>query len=87
MIAELKPKGQETIKQGQALFESQIAGKLAAENPDDFLLIDVLTGDYVVSSDEVAGRKKLYSRHPEAVIYLRRVADEAAYTVGGGYQE
>ena len=76
-----------TIERGQSIFEAQIATRLTDENPDDFLLIDVVSGDYEVAHDETAGRAKLRTRHPDAVIYLRRVGDDAAYTVGGGYLE
>ncbi len=85
MIAE--PRSNDTIERGQRLFETQIEPRLTGRNPDDFLVIDVLSGDYEVSSDEISGRDSLRVRRPDAIIYLRRVGDEAAYTVGGGYQE
>ena len=85
MIAE--PKSHNTIERGQSIFKAQIESRLAGENPDHFLLIDVLSGDYEVATDETKGRVRLRARHLDAVIYLRRVGDEAAYTVGGGYQE
>jgi len=85
MIAE--PELYTTIERGQRIFEAQVAARLTEENPDDFLLIDVLSGDYEVAPDEITGRASLRTRHPDAVIYLRRVGDDAAYTVGGGYLE
>jgi len=75
------------IERGQSIFEAQIEARLTGQNPDDFLLIDVLSSDYEVASDEISGRSKLRARRPDAIVYLRRVGDEAAYTVGGGYQE
>jgi len=85
MIAE--PELHNTIGRGQSIFKAQIEARLTDENPDDFLLIDVLSGDYEVAPDEITGRANLRTRHPDAVIYLRRVGDDAAYTVGGGYLE
>ena len=82
-----EPEPHSTIGRGQSIFEAQVAARLTDENPDDFLLIDVLSGDYEVASDETTGRANLRTRHPDAVIYLRRVGDDAAYTVGGGYLE
>ncbi len=76
-----------TINRGQVIFEEQIAPHLSSENPDDFLFIDVLSGDYEISQDEISGRTLLRARRPNAAVYLRRVGDEAAYTVGGGFQE
>ncbi len=76
-----------TVDRGRVVLEEQIAPRLSGENPDDFLFIDVLFGDYEISQDEISGRNLLRARHPSAVIYLRRTGDEAAYTVGGGFQE
>ncbi len=86
MITE--PKYSSTIDQGQTIFEEQVAPRLSGnENSDDFLAIDVLSGDYEIAPDDLTPSERLRTRHPDAVIYLRRVGDEAAYTVGGGYQE
>lgn len=84
MIAE--PETRSTVDRGQTIFEKEIAPRMAGENPDDFLAIDVLSGDYEIAPDDLTPSKLLRVRHPDAVIYLRRVGDEAAYTVGGGYQ-
>lgn len=87
MIAEPKSKSHDTVERGQALFEAQIAAQLSGENPDDFLAIDILSGDYEIAPDDLTPSQRLRERHSDAVIYLRRVGDEAAYTVGGGFQE
>ena len=87
MIAKPKSKSHDTVERGQALFEAQIAAQLSGENPDDFLAIDILSGDYEIAPDDVTPGNSLYARHPNAVIFLRRVGDEAAYTAGGGFQE
>ena len=70
-----------------ALFEQRIKPLVANENPDSFLAIDVLSGDYELAADDLTPSDKLRARHQNARIFLRRVGDEAAYTVGGGYQE
>lgn len=75
------------IERGQQVFVRQVEPRLSGENPDDFLFIDILSGDYEVSPDEILGRSNLRARRPDAVVYMRRVGDEAAYTVGGGFQE
>lgn len=85
MIA--KPKSYDIVKRGQIIFEEEIAPRLSCENPDDFLAIDILSGDYETAPDDLTPSDRLRDRYPDAVIYLRRVGDEAAYTVGGGYQE
>ncbi len=85
MIAE--PKADSTVERGQRVFKEKIEQHLSGENPDDFLAIDTLSGDYEIAPDDLTPSRRLRERYPDAVIYLRRVGDEAAYTVGGGYQE
>ncbi len=85
MVAE--PKLHETIERGQVLFETQIAERVHGEDSNDFLAIDILSGDYEIAADDLSPSLRLRERHPDAVIYVRRVGDEAAYTVGGGFQE
>ncbi len=85
MIAE--PKLHDTIERGQVLFDTQIAERVRGEDSNDFLAIDTLSGDYEIAPDDLSPSLRLRKRHPDAVIYVRRVGDEAAYTVGGGFQE
>ncbi len=85
MIAE--PELHSTIERGQSIFEECVRPLVADDDPNDFLAIDIISGDYEVAPDDLMPSDKLRARHPDAVIYLRRVGDEAAYTVGGGYQE
>lgn len=82
-----EPKLHDTIQRGQILFETQIAERVHGEAPNDFLAIDTLSGDYEIAPDDLTPSLRLRERHPDAIIYVRRVGDEAAYTVGGGFQE
>ena len=70
-----------------AIFEQRIRPLVAGEDPDAFLAIDILSGDFEVAPDDITPGDRLRARHQDARIFLRRVGDEAAYTVGGGYQE
>ena len=76
----------EVVKRGQSIFETQLKPLFVNESPDSFLAIDVLSGDYEVAADDLTPGQRLRARHPGAKIYLRRVGDEAAYYVGGGYE-
>jgi len=60
-----------TIDRGRTIFEEQVASRLSGNE----------------NPDDLTPSEQLRTRHPDAMIYLRRVGDEAAYTVGGGYQE
>jgi len=87
LVPETETESQASIKRGQAIFETRIKAHLEYEDPNDFLAIDTVSGDYEINSDDVAVSERLRSRQPDAVIYVRRVGDEAAHTIGGGFQE
>ncbi len=70
-----------------AIFKERIKPLVVGEDPNDFLAIDIVSGDYAIASDDVTPSDKLRKQHHGAQIFVRRVGDEAAYTVGGGYQE
>lgn len=78
----------ETVgERANALFEQRIKPLVAGEDPYAFLAIDINSGDFEVAPDDITPGNKLRERHQGAQVFLRRVGDEAAYTVGGGYQE
>lgn len=84
LVPETETASQTSIKRGQAIFEARIKTHLEYEDPNDFLAIDTLSGDYEIASDDLTPSLRLQERHPDAVIYVRRVGDEAAYSIGGG---
>ena len=69
-----------------ALFNERIAPLVAGQDPGLFLAIDIVSGDYETGTDDLPTEARLKARHADAVIYVRRVGDDTAYYVGGGYQ-
>lgn len=74
-------------ERADAIFEQRIRPLVAGEDPDAFLAIDILSGDFEVAPDDITPGDKLRARNQDARIFLRRVGDEAAYTTGGGHQD
>jgi hypothetical protein len=72
--------------QAESIFEAQIKPRLIGANPEDFLAIDVNTGDFEIAADDMTPGDRLRARCPEARIFLRRVGDQDAFTVGWGYR-
>ncbi len=72
------------IARGQALFDTTIRPRLAQERPGDLLAIDVRSGDFQVSADDMEAEDRLRVRHPDAALFVRRVGDAAAHFVGQG---
>lgn len=72
---------------GQTLFETRIKENVRNENPDDFLAIDIESGDYEIGPDDLPTSARLRARRPEAVLFTRRVGDECAYSLVGGFAD
>ncbi len=78
------PKSNNATECGQRIFKPQVEAHLLGENPNGFLAIDILSGDYEIGPDDPTPSQHLRVRHLDAVIFLRRLVSHAAYSVGGG---
>lgn len=67
---------------GEAIFERDIEPHVRSENPRDFVLIDIESGDYEVDADQDAASDRLLARHTDAQVWMRRVGSPYAYRVG-----
>ena len=76
----------EIITRGQLVFETQIEPVLAGHNPENFVAIDILSGDYEANADDMVAEDMLLARRPEAILFVRRVGTHAAHFVGKGYR-
>jgi len=81
------PKAETLGERADAIFEQRIKPLVAGEDPNAFLAIDILSGNFEVAQNDITPGDKLRARHQDARIFLRRVGDEAAYTTGGGHQD
>ncbi len=69
------------------IFEHQIKDHVSGLDANLFLAIDVDSGDFEVSNDDLQIFDDLRARRPNALILLRRIGDEAAYFMGAGGTE
>jgi hypothetical protein len=67
---------------GEAIFARDIEPHVRSENPRDFVLIDIESGDYEVDADQEAASDRLLSRHPDAQVWMRRVGSPYTYRIG-----
>jgi hypothetical protein len=49
-----------------------------------FVVVDVLSGDYEVAEDDAAACLRILERRPDALLYGIRVGQETAYRFGLG---
>ena len=72
----------EIAERGQALYEREVQGSLAASDVGKFLVLDIETGDYELDSDELAAVKRARAKQPDGAFYVLRVGHPAAYRLG-----
>jgi hypothetical protein len=63
----------EFARRGEAIFERDIKPQLTQINDDDYIAIDVQTGQYETGVDETAAADRLLARVPNAQTWVRRV--------------
>src|SRR5207247_7874763 len=74
---------EEFARRGDAIYEKDILPKLTRKDVGKFLAIDIETGAYEISADELKAGNKLRARIPEAQIWMVRIGYTAARSCGG----
>jgi hypothetical protein len=73
---------EEFATRGEAIFARDIEPHVRSENPRDFVLIDIESGDYEVDADDDAASDRLLARRPDAQVWMRRVGSPYGYYFG-----
>jgi len=72
----------EIAEKGQALYDREVQGTLAASDRGKFLVLDIETGDYELDADELAAVKRARAKHADGAFYVLRVGHSAAFRLG-----
>ena len=79
-----KYSGEEIGQRGQEIYESRLRTLLETEeNIGKIVSIDIESGDYEIADDLLLAGRRLQQRHPEALMYGKRIGYNAVYAVGG----
>jgi hypothetical protein len=83
-MAEAQPRysREEFARRGEEIFERDIRSRLGAARAEDFVLIDVETGDYEIDPADIVALHRLLARRPDAQVWMRRVGSRSAYRLG-----
>ncbi len=73
---------EELARRGEEIFERDVRPHRGAARAEDFVLIDIETGDYEVDAADITALNRLLARRPEAQVWLRRVGSRSAYRLG-----
>jgi hypothetical protein len=79
-----KYSGEEIGQRGLEIYERRLRSLLETqENIGRIVSIDVESGDYEIGDDLVEAGRRLQQRHPNALMYGKRIGYNAVYAVGG----
>jgi len=76
----------EIVRRGQVLYEQRIRSQVEADHAGQFLVIDVLTGEYEVDADDVLASKRAKARFGDNPLFTLRVGHASAYRLGGRFR-
>ncbi len=84
-MRDVKPRysKEEFARRGEAIYQKDILPKLTTKDVGKFLAIDIETGEYEISADEMRAGNKLRARIPEAQIWMVRIGYVSARSFGG----
>jgi hypothetical protein len=74
---------EEVAQRGEALYQQKLRAQVEKQHLGDFLVVDVLTGDYEVDRDDLAASDRVLAKRPGAVLYGVRIGYPTAYHIGG----
>ena len=65
----------QALTKGKALYE-KIRGELEANHAGQYVYIDVYSGDHEVAPDRKTAERRMFERHPDAVLWGRTIGHE-----------
>jgi hypothetical protein len=72
---------EEVARRGEAIYERDIRSKVESEHRDEFLVIDIESGDYEIDRNALEATHRVIARHPDGERYLLRIGSLAAYQI------
>jgi hypothetical protein len=81
-MTESKYSAKEIVERGEEIYQQQIRKQVESEHHGEFLVLDILAGEYEIDSEDFTATRRLMARCPDAVIYGLRIGHRAAYHLG-----
>ena len=69
----------EIADRGDDFYAEHIAPHLPVGEKGKFLMLDILTGEYEIDTDDILAEERLFARQPNALIYQIRIGSATAY--------
>ncbi|MFN0051817.1 MAG: hypothetical protein ACKV0T_06480 [Planctomycetales bacterium] len=74
---------QEIVRKGEELYDRELRARVEPEYNGQFLVLDVMTGDYEIDENDVIASDRILEKNAEALLYFVRIGFPAAYRIGG----
>lgn len=74
---------EEFARRGDAMYEKVVRPQLQASDTGKFAAIDIETGEFAISAEELRAIIKLRQRFPDAQIWLVRVGYRCVHRIAG----
>jgi hypothetical protein len=74
---------EEFARRGDALYETHVRPHLKPDDHGKFAAIDIETGTYEISDDELEAGDRLLERIPDAQIWMVRIGSRWVHRFGG----
>ena len=75
----------EIVRRGEAIYQDRIRGHVEADHFGEFLVINVLTGEYEMDPDDLAVSRRAKARFKDAPLFTLRIGHSGAYRLGGHF--
>ena len=72
----------EVVERGKAIYEQSIRAEVESGNIGRLLMIDVMTGNWVLGEDRIEMARRLRERNPDAANFGMRVGYPTAEKIG-----
>jgi hypothetical protein len=76
----------EIVRRGEAIYQDRIRPQVEADHSGEFLVINVVTGEFEMDPDDLTASRRAKARLKNAPLFTLRVGHPAAYRLGGHFQ-
>lgn len=73
---------EEIARRGREIYEQDIRSEVEPARTGEFVVVDIISGDYAISVDEAEAFDQAETRNPEGLFYLIRVGHRTAHRIG-----
>lgn len=73
----------EIARRGDALYERDVLPHVTDAEMGHIAAIDVATGSFAIDPDQLAAGDRVLARHPDAVLWFRRIGADYVHRFGG----